>query len=70
MDIRMDVLAMRIFVEMAAQYTVRHGLHESRGQASSLAREAFTLAEAFTDERHARAARLGLAANVVDASPA
>ena len=51
----MNELAMRIFVELAAQHTVRHGaVHESRGQASLLARESFKLAEAFYTERDAR----------------
>jgi hypothetical protein len=58
MDDRVSALAMRIFVQMAAQHTVRHGVHESRGQASSLARESFKLAEAFAEEREARSARL------------
>ena len=59
MDDKIEQLAMRIFVEMAAQHTVRHGaVHESRGQASNLARESFKLAEAFTEESEARSARL------------
>ena len=55
-DDKLDELAMRIFVELAAQHTVRHGaVHESRpGPASSLARESFKLAEAFYEERDAR----------------
>lgn len=59
MDDRVNELAMRIFVQMAAQHTVRHGLHESRGQAASLARESFKLAEAFAAERDARSAGVG-----------
>lgn len=47
---------MRIFVQMAAQHTVRHGVHEARGQAASLARESFKLAEAFEQERESRSA--------------
>jgi hypothetical protein len=57
MEDQLNKLAMRIFVQMAAQHTVRHGLHDSRGQASSLARESFMLAEAFAAERAARDAR-------------
>lgn len=56
MDPRLTVLAMRIFVQMAAQHTVRHGVHESRAHASSLARESFRLAQAFEDERETRSA--------------
>ena len=52
-----DELAMRIFTQMAAQYTVRHGIHDSRAQALSLARESFTLAEAFIQECRTRAAK-------------
>ena len=51
----LDELAMKIFVQMAAQHTVRHGLHSSSSLASSLARESFNLAEAFDAERRARA---------------
>ena len=58
MDTPLNVLAMRIFVQMAAQHTTRHGVHESRRQASSLAQEAFKLAEAFEEEREARTAVL------------
>jgi hypothetical protein len=47
---------MKIFAQMAAQYTVRHGVHDSQVQASSLVRESFKLAEAFMLERRARAA--------------
>jgi hypothetical protein len=50
-------LAMQIFVQMAAQYTVRHGLHESRAQAVSLVRESFMLAQAFLRECDARSPR-------------
>jgi hypothetical protein len=57
MEDRLNELATRIFVQMAAQHTVRHGLHDSRGQASSLARESFMLAEAFAAERAARDVR-------------
>ena len=54
-DDKLNELAMRIFVELAAQHTVRHGaVHESRGQASALARESFKLAEAFYEECDAR----------------
>ena len=49
-----DDLAVSIFTQMAAQHTVRHGVHDSRTQASTLARESFKLAEAFVQERHAR----------------
>ena len=51
-----DDLAVTIFAQMAAQHTVRHGVHDSRTQASSLVRESFKLAEAFFDERRARKA--------------
>ena len=54
MDSPLTTLAMRIFVQMAAQHTVRHGLHDSRGQATALARESFRLAEAFEEERATR----------------
>jgi hypothetical protein len=57
MNDTIDDLAAQIFARMAAQYTVRHGVHESRGQAMSLVRESFTLAEAFVRERDARLAR-------------
>ena len=56
MDERLDEIAMGIFMHMAAQHAVRHGLHESRGQAPSLARESFMFAEAFVRERDARSA--------------
>ena len=59
MDRRITLLAMRIFVQMAAQHTVRHGLHDSGGQATALARESFRLAEAFEEEREARSAARG-----------
>lgn len=49
-----DDLAVSIFTQMAAQHTVRHGVHDSRTQASTLARESFKLAEAFVQERSAR----------------
>ena len=55
-DDPVDELAMKIFTQMAAQHAVRHGVHDARAQASSLARESFKLAEAFTRERHARRA--------------
>ena len=51
-----DELAVMIFAQMAAQHTVRHGVHDSRTQASTLVRESFKLAEAFVDERRARKA--------------
>ena len=51
---RVTLLAMRIFVQMAAQHTVRHGVHDSGGQAKALARESFRLAEAFEEERAIR----------------
>jgi hypothetical protein len=53
-DDGVDELAMSIFTRIAAQYTVRHGLHEIRSQASTLARESFTLAETFIRERETR----------------
>ena len=56
MNTRVTLLAMRIFVQMAAQHTVRHGVHDSRVQAASLARESFRLAEVFEQEREARSA--------------
>ena len=56
-DNGVDELAMRIFTEMSAQYTVRHGIHEIRTQAPALARESFKLAETFVHERDARVAR-------------
>ena len=59
MDDRLAELAMRIFVQMAAQHAVRHGIHGSRGQASSLARESFKLAEAFVEELDTHSARVG-----------
>ena len=51
-----DELAVTIFAQMAAQHTVRHGVHDSRTQASTLVRESFKLAEAFVLERRARKA--------------
>ena len=56
-DNGVDELAMKIFAEMSAQYTVRHGIHEIRTQALALARESFKLAETFVHERDARVAR-------------
>ena len=56
-DNGVDELAMKIFAEMSAQYTVRHGIHEIRTQAPALARESFKLAETFVQERDARVAR-------------
>jgi hypothetical protein len=56
MDDTVEELAMRIFAQMAAQYTVRHGVHDSQVQASSLVRESFKLAEAFMQECRARIA--------------
>jgi hypothetical protein len=56
MDDAVEELAMKIFAQMAAQYTVRHGVHDSQVQASSLVRESFKLAEAFMQERRARLA--------------
>lgn len=56
MDDPVDELAMKIFTQMAAQHAVRHGVHDARAQASSLVRESFKLAEAFTQERLARRA--------------
>jgi hypothetical protein len=58
MDDAVDELAMNIFTQMAAQYTVRHGVHDSQVQASSMVRESFKLAEAFMQERRARIASL------------
>ena len=55
-DKGIDELAMKIFTEMSAQYTVRHGIHEIRTQAPALARESFKLAETFVQVREARAA--------------
>jgi hypothetical protein len=57
MNDSVDQLAMKIFTQMAAQYTVRHGLHSSHTQASSLAREAFDFAEAYMRELEARMSR-------------
>jgi len=54
MNDEIEELAVSIFTQMAAQHTVRHGVHDSRSQASTLARESFKLAEAFVQERHAR----------------
>jgi hypothetical protein len=53
-DDGVDELAMNIFTEIAAHYTVRHGVHEIRTQAPLLARESFKLAETFVQEREAR----------------
>jgi hypothetical protein len=53
-DDGVDELAMNIFTRIAAQYTVRHGIHESRTQGAMLARESFTLAETFIRERETR----------------
>ena len=55
-DNGVDELAMKIFTEMSAQYTVRHGIHEIRTQAPALARESFKLAETFVQERDSRVA--------------
>lgn len=55
-DSGVDELAMKIFTEISAQYTVRHGVHDTRAQASSLARESFKLAETFVQERDSRVA--------------
>ena len=57
MDDTVDELAIRIFTHMAAQHTVRHGVHDTHVQALSLVRESYALAEAFVGERSARAAR-------------
>jgi hypothetical protein len=57
MNDTVDELAMQIFTHMAAQHTVRHGVHDSHAQALSLVRESFTLAEAFVQERRARTAK-------------
>ena len=54
---------MKIFAQMAAQYTVRHGVHDSQVQASSLVRESFKLAEAFMQERRARVPSMQMSAS-------
>ena len=55
-DNGVDELAMKIFTEISAQYTVRHGVHDTRAQASALVRESFKLAETFVQERDSRVA--------------